>query len=272
MSKKKRSSNSKKHVKLKKRSVRTKKHIIGNKHKTHSRTQTEKISTNIKNLDRIVEGGFNKNSTNLIVGNSGSGKTIFAMQFLIGGMNDGEKCLYVTFEEKKIAFYDNMKKFGWDLEEYEKKGLLTFLEYTPSKVKTMLDEGGGTIESVILTKKITRIVIDSISSFELLFEDELSKREAAIALFGMIRDWSCTSLLTYEEEPTEKEKVSSHALEFESDSIIIMYFISDKGKRMRFIEVLKMRGTEHSTKMYPFEITNKGVSISKKPVARSFGR
>src|SRR3989344_3454257 len=82
-----------------------------------------------------------------------AGKTIFATQFLVEAMKKGEKCLYVTFEEKKNQFYNNMKMFGWDLAEYEKKDLFTFLEYTPIKVKTMLEEGGGTIESVILKKK-----------------------------------------------------------------------------------------------------------------------
>lgn len=250
----------------------TKKRPVKKKKRTRIVKDDTRVSTTIKNFDSLIEGGFTKNSTNLIVGNSGSGKTIFAMEFLIGGMNRGEKCLYVTFEEKKVAFYENMKKFGWDLAKFEEKGLFTFLEYTPSKVKTMLEEGGGTIESIILTKKISRMVIDSISSFELLFEDELAKREAAIALFTMIRDWNCTSLLTYEEEPTEKEKISSHTLEFESDSIIILYFVSNKGKRERYLEVLKMRGTNHSTKMYAFDITKKGISIAKRPIARSFGR
>jgi KaiC/GvpD/RAD55 family RecA-like ATPase len=52
-----------------------------------------RVPTGIDNFDRLVEGGFEKNSTNLIVGDSGSGKTIFAVQFLIDGMKRGEKCL-----------------------------------------------------------------------------------------------------------------------------------------------------------------------------------
>ena len=229
----------------------------------------ERIPTGVPNFDKLIEKGFEKNTTNLLVGGSGSGKTIFATQFLIEGIRRGEKCLYVTFEEKKEQFYSNMKEFGWDLEEYEKKGAFTFLEYTPMKVKTMLEEGGGAIESVILKNKIARIVIDSITSFELLFDDELEKREAALSLFGMIRDWDATALLTLEEEPSAQEKISSRTLEFESDSIIILYFIreSKKAERDRYLEIIKMRGTKHSHKIYPFDITKKGIFVKKSAVS-----
>ncbi len=225
----------------------------------------QRVSTGIKNFDALAEGGFEKNSTNLIVGDSGSGKTIFGVQFLIEGIKKGEKGLYITFEEKKNEFYKNMLDFGWDLEKYEKQGSFIFLEYTPEKVKTMLEEGGGIIESIILRKKTTRVVIDSITSFALLFDDDLKKREAALSLFNMLRKWDCTSLLTYEETPFRDEKVASKTLEFESDSIIILYFLREKGERKRFIEILKMRGTNHSQRIYSFEIGKGGIKVNKKP-------
>lgn len=230
------------------------------------RKNEARIPTGIPNFDKLIEKGFEKNSINMIVGSAGSGKTIFSTQFLIEGMKKGEKCLYITFEEKKSRFYNNMKKFGWNLEEYEKQGLFIFLEYTPGKVKTMLEEGGGEIENTVITNKISRIVIDSITSFALLFEDELAKREAALALFNMIREWNCTSVLTLEEDPiTEDKKTSSKSMEFESDSIILIYYIREKGKRKRFIEILKMRGTKHSKEVYQFNIGKKGISINTGP-------
>ncbi len=231
--------------------------------KRGKRERDVRIPTGIQNFDSLIENGFEKNSTNLLVGSSGSGKTIFATQFLVEGMKRGEKCLYITFEEKKKQFYTNMLDFGWNLEEYEKKDLFKFLEYTPIKVKTMLEEGGGTIETVVLGEKISRIVIDSITSFALLFEDELARREAALALFNMIKKWSCTSLLTSEEEPLEDKKASSKSLEFESDSIIMLYFIREKNQRQRYLEILKMRGTRHSKKTYKFSIGKSGIIIEK---------
>ena len=94
--------------------------------KRKSKDSIERVPTGIMNLDKIIEGGLEKNSTNLLVGGSGNGKSIFATQFLIEGLKKGEAVLYVSFEEKKKEFYINMKELGWDLEEAEKKGKFFF--------------------------------------------------------------------------------------------------------------------------------------------------
>ncbi|UCD21079.1 MAG: hypothetical protein JSW08_00840 [archaeon] len=228
--------------------------------------KNEKIETGIPAFDKISKGGFNEESVNLIVGGAGAGKTIFSIKFLMEGMIKGETCLYITFEEKKDELYKNMLSFGWDLADYEKKGKFIFVEYTPEKVRKMLQEGGGALESLMYSKKISRLVIDSVTSFTLLFEGELAKREAALSLFDMTRRWKTTVLLTSERELTKKDLTSgtSSALEFEADSIILLYFLREGGERKRLIEVLKMRGTQHSKSLYPFQITSKGVEISSK--------
>ncbi|MFH1500830.1 MAG: ATPase domain-containing protein [archaeon] len=220
-----------------------------------------RVHSGVQGFDKLISGGFEENSVNLLVGNSGSGKTIFAVQFLIEAMNKGECCLYITFEEKKDEFYSNMMKFGWDLDKYEKEGKFVFLEYSPEKIKSMLEEGGGTVESIIIKNKITRLVIDSVSSFALLFSDELAKREAALQLFDIIRNWEATSILTLQEDPAFREGGSSTSMEFEADSIIFLYFVRVKNSRRRLIEILKMRGTRHSTELHTFEISKVGVHI-----------
>ncbi len=224
------------------------------------KNQIARIPSGIKGFDKLIEGGIEKDSINLVVGDSGSGKSIFSMQFLVEGLKRGEKCLFVTFEEKKKEVYEDMARFGWDLEKYEKEGKFFFLEYNPEKVKMMIEEGGGEIESLVLKQKISRLVIDSITSFSLLFEDELEKREAALTLFDLIKRWGITTILTLQENPIERKSGSS-PIEFEADSIILLYFIKKGNKRERFIEIYKMRGTDHSTETHKMEITEKGIEI-----------
>ncbi|MGV8131323.1 MAG: RAD55 family ATPase [Candidatus Pacearchaeota archaeon] len=254
----------KKRVKKQAKIIKKIKKSLPNK-KKKNKFECVRIPSGIKGFDKLIEGGFEKNSTNLLVGGPGSGKTILATQFIVEGLKNGESCLYITFEESKQSFYHNMKRFSWQLEEYEKKGLFTFLNYTPGKVKSMLEEGGGIIESIIINNKITRLVIDSMTSFTLLFEDELEKREASLDLFNMIKKWNCTSLITFEGSPEGEHKVY-RALEFESDSIILMQFIRKIVSRERYIEILKMRGTNHSKGLYRFSMTKKGVELSSSPV------
>lgn len=225
----------------------------------------KRLKSGIKGFDKLSEGGFPEKSVNLIVGDSGSGKTIFSTQFLKEGLDKGDKCLFITFEEKKKIFYKNMATFGWDLEKYEKEKKFFFLEYSPQKVKTMIDEGGGEIENIVVKNKIKRVVIDSITSFALLFNDELEKRETALALFDIIRKWKVTSLLTLQKNPRKRGKESGSSLEFESDCIVLIYFHrKEKEKeRKRYLEILKMRGTDHSKDVHPLKILKSGFKVYK---------
>ncbi len=220
----------------------------------------KRVKVGISSFDKMTRGGFENQSINLVAGGSGSGKSIFALQFLLEGARKGEKVLYVTFEEKKKEFYVNMKKMGFDLESEEKKGNFIFLEYSPEKVKMMLDEGGGAIETLVFRHGIKRMVFDSITSFALLFDDELSKRQAMLGLFDIIRKWSCTTLFTVQYDPLDKSDEGISLIEFEADSITFLYLKSIKNKRERFIEVLKMRGVNHSKEIHSFEI-KKGIKI-----------
>lgn len=225
------------------------------------------ISSGIKELDNLIKGGFKEKSINLVAGGAGSGKTIFAFQFLIEGLKKGENCLYLTFEEKKEKAYENMLEFGWGLKEYEKKGKFIFLEYTPEQVKAVLEEGGGIIEQIVEKKKIKRMVIDSITSFTLLYQDPLTKKEASLALFELINKWNCTALLTAQNISADQDEISA-ALEFEVDSIIILYHIKSKGIRKRALEILKMRGTKIPEKTIKLEITNKGIKVYPKEIIK----
>lgn len=229
----------------------------------------ERIPIGIKNLNEMIGGGLQKNSTNLVVGGAGSGKTIFAMQFLMEGLKRNEKCLYISFDEKKDFFYTNMKEIGWDLANEEKKGNFFFLEYTPQKVKIMLEEGGGIIENLVLSKKITRIVIDSITSFLFLFKEEIEEREATLSLINLLSKWDTTTIITYEGDPSRENKTilktSSRILELESDSIVLFYFLRNKGERERYLEILKVKGVKHPTGIFPFTIEKGGLNVSKSP-------
>ena len=81
----------------------------------------------------------------------------------------------------------------------------------------------------------------------------------------MLRRWKCTSLLTYEDDP-KKQKISS-TLEFESDSTVVLYYLRTKKERERYLEITKMRGTNHAREVYPFSIRKNGIAIGIKPAS-----
>jgi KaiC/GvpD/RAD55 family RecA-like ATPase len=83
--------------------------------KTDNHRAVEKLRTGISSLDIIAKGGLPKKRTTLISGTAGSGKTVFATQFLAAGIANGEPGVFVTFEESAADIRANMRSFGWDL-------------------------------------------------------------------------------------------------------------------------------------------------------------
>lgn len=223
----------------------------------------QRVPTGIPEFDELIQGGLLKNSVNLVTGGAGTGKTIFAIQFLVEGIKKhNEPGMYLTFEEKKEKLYEDMLKFGWDLKKYEKKGKFIYLHYTPEQVQQEVIKRGGILDSMIPETKIKRFVIDSITSFALLYKDELKKREDALTLFELINKWNVTALLTAQVEAPADHTISA-ALEFEVDGIIKLYHIKKKGIRERAMEILKMRGTRIPEKTMELHISTKeGIKIN----------
>lgn len=225
----------------------------------------ERIPSGIPGFDELTEGGLKVGSINLIAGSAGSGKTTFSVQFLVEGIKRGEAGVYITFEEKREKLFDDMLEFGWDLEKYEQTGLFKFLEYSPEQIKRVLVEGGGTIDAIVTQMQAKRLVIDSITSFALLFQDQLSQKESSLALFELINTWGCTAMLTSQATQISPDDLTAQ-LEFEVDSIILLYHFKKQGIRQRALEILKMRGTKITEKTVKLLIDDKGIRVDPKTV------
>jgi len=236
------------------------------KKETRVKESSDRVPTGIKGLDEVMGGGLEQGSVNIIGGGPGSGKSIFCMQFLVNGaLKFNEPGIYITFEENKKKLIKHMKSFGWDLEKLEKEDKLTIVEYTPQQVKKLLSEGGGIIDNVIEKNKVKRMVIDSLTAFTLLHKDALEKIEASLALFNMVSEWGCTALLTAESEPDPSQH-KAMIMEFEVDGVILLYNVRKEDTRERSLEILKLRGIHHASKIFPMKVTDQGIEIYPKEV------
>lgn len=222
----------------------------------------EKIPTGIKGLDKLTEGGFERNSAVLVCGGGGSGKSIFATQFLMEGiLHHNETGIYISFEEVKERFYKHMFAFGWDLRKLEEQGRFIFLKYSPERIAKIVKEKSKEIENSIKEVEAKRIVIDSLSAYTCLFESEAEKRKMLVALFDMIKEWDCTTVVVSEEDQ-HPDMYHSTVEGFMADAIILLYNEREpKGLRFRAIEVFKMRGTKHESKICSMKITEHGIEV-----------
>jgi circadian clock protein KaiC len=200
------------------------------------------ISTGVDGLDAVLEGGFPKNSLIILAGNPGTGKTNFSAQFLYRGCVDyGEKGVYVSFAESKEAFYENMKGFGYDFKNLERKGMFRFLDMLTVKEPAVPTILNMIIEEVGKTKS-KRLVLDSYSALAQAFKDTIDARIVAHTLLGkVVRNMNCTTILI-EETPIGESKIGFGVEEFVADGVLRLSITELEGYRLRELELLKLRG------------------------------
>jgi len=214
-------------------------------------------STGIAKLDELMEGGYKESSINLLEGDPGSGKSTFALHYLVAGINAGEKAVYVSVEESRKSFSENMARFGFRIDEYEKTGMFLFYECTAQRLKDFLDKGSLGIEQDIIQMRAKRVVIDSISAFVLNYDSEARQRSAVQRLFEKLKSWDVTSLVISE----SSQDYSPFGLTYIVDGWIKLYYRKIGSERVRTLEVLKMRGTKHKTAEVVYRIEDNGINI-----------
>lgn len=221
-----------------------------------SRT-VERTPTGIEGLDPIIDGGFPRGSLILLAGNPGTGKTLFAVRFIAQGATAyGENGVYVSFAEGK----DQLVRFtchqlNIPLEEcplnMEEK--VKILDLT-----TMKEEGISDVLNAILdeVKKIgaKRLVIDSFSAMAQAFREKIDVRIILHTILGkIVRQVGCTTLLVCE-VPAGGERIGLSIEEFVADGIIMLRQEHPKGRLLRKIDILKMRGSEVKNICLPFTL------------------
>ena len=220
-----------------------------------------RVHPGIQGLDKAMEGGFLTNTVNLVGGGAGSGKSIFCMQYLVHGIEQcHEPGVYISFEESERKILKNFKRFGWNLEKKIKDKKLALLYYTPEQVEKVIQVGGGPVRDVLESMGAKRLIIDSLTAFTLLHENELAQRRACLKLFEAIHTWGVTAVVTAEQEPDPVQHRST-VMEFAVDGVILLYNIRKEDRRERSLEIFKGRGIAHSAKIYPFAIGEKGIVV-----------
>lgn len=228
---------------------------------------TDRTESGIPGLDKIIEGGFVKNSINLIAGQTGTGKTLFAMQYLLHGLRNGENGLYITLEQTVDDIMSDVGKFGWDVEfkKYIQQGKFSIISQEPIGIKELQD---ATITNI---KKLSakRFVLDSLSiatmGWKVSSMDIGKIRSEIFTYMKTLKNSSVTALLITEIPETQTKSLSRFGFEeFLSDGVIILHYLEyAAGGTPRSLLVRKMRRTSHGSDIYPIQISKTGVALKK---------
>ncbi|OYT51551.1 KaiC domain-containing protein [Candidatus Bathyarchaeota archaeon ex4484_135] len=238
----------------------------------------ERVKTGIPGMDEILGGGVPKRNVVLLSGGPGTGKTIFGQQFLYHGLQNGEPGVLVALEEHPAQIKINMSQFGWDVRPYEEEGKFAIVdaftggigEYAkreryvvrdPSDVAMLVD----VLREAVRDLKAERVVIDSVTS--LYLTRPVVARSTVMQLKRVLSGLGCTSILVSQVSVTERG-FGGPGVEHAADGIIRLDLDEFNGQLYRSLIVWKMRGTAHSMRRHPFDITDKGIVVYPDKVLR----
>lgn len=235
----------------------------------------ERINTGVEGLDDKMSGGFFPGSSNLLVGKTGTGKTIFASSFVYKGALQGEPGVYVTTEQREEDVKNDIQAmFGWDFQGLEAKKLLKFISIKPSLptrgiaqeemsnlIKSYVYSITDNIVNAVKEIRAKRIVLDSVSFVEMFVKDEYLVRAALMQLVDTLKVAGVTTVFTGM-VPEESEGLSGGGIvEYLVDTVIKMEFVPVAEEFKRTLTIRKMRRTNHSTLIHPIDITKDGLKV-----------
>lgn len=219
----------------------------------------QRISTGVRNLDEVLSGGIPVGNITVFAGTPGSGKTILSQQIAFQNATPNNRVIFFqTLSEPTAKTLRYLKKFSFFDSKKLEDGSIQFIDLG----EILRTEGIGNAVKLLMdhVKKINPafVIIDSFKVFADLAKtsEELRKfsYEVAINLMG----WECTTLLLGEFNSTDLETNPLFSI---ADGIISLEHHAESGEEQRFIQVIKMRGTEHSRDKHTFLISSSGVEV-----------
>ncbi len=217
-----------------------------------------RLATGVPGLDEMLGGGLPAGYSLLVAGPSGSGKSILATAFLAEGVRRGEPGVMVAFEQTPSRSRNTTIN---DLVRAGKLGLIN-----TRALDLSIDEIVQELIQVIRRMKATRVVIDSLSGFELAVAPTFREdfRESMFRMTAALSGLGVTVLMTSELEDRYTDlRFSPYGTAFLTDAIIVQRYLELESRLTRVMAVVKVRSSNHSQEIRRFDITDKGIVIGE---------
>ena len=222
----------------------------------------KRMSTGVDVVDEMLGGGIPAGDSILVTGPAGSGKSALATQFIAAGLTNGEPAVIAVFEEHPKDFLAHAKSRGPNLESMIKKGLLEVIYLRPLDLS--VDEALLEIQAAVERTKAQRLVIDSLSGFELALAPTFREdfRESLYRMAGALTGAGVTLFMTTEVAQSFTDlRFSADLISFLSDDLIVQRYVEMEGEIRKVMTVVKMRGSNHSKELRLYDVTKDGLVV-----------
>lgn len=226
-----------------------------------------KIKTGIEGLDSLLDGGIPQGHLILLAGSCGTGKTILSQEFLFTGARESdENGIYISLSESRDKMIRNLEEFDFfdtDIVESNKIRIVDITQDARLMNLEPLTVNGimNMITGIIKDSKAKRVVVDSITAICSALSDDRNIRDFLFEIGLQLQYLDCTTIFISEVPPMKFQYSVFGIEEFISDGVILLSEFEDKGDLIRTLQVVKMRGVDHSRNKQIMQITKEGIEL-----------
>ena len=222
----------------------------------------EKVPIGVSQLDEMMGGGIRRTDATALMGPSGCGKTVLSLHYIERGLKDGERCLYVSFQETEDQLVAKAASFGMEMDDALGSGRLVIHHVPQGRLD--LDAIGAVLRKELATGSVGRVVFDSLAEMVLAAREGYRFPAYARSLMSIIRDAGASVLITSETTTLGPELEATGGLSFLFQNVLLLRYIEIESEIRRAVAVIKMRDSSHVKSLVRFEIDDTGFRVMEK--------
>lgn len=218
-------------------------------------------SSNIAALDKLLGGGLERGSSAVVLGPSGTGKSLLSLQFAIAANSRGERAALFIFDEEVGLLFDRAKNMGLDLEGQRASGALLVEQVDAAELSP--GEFAHKVRSHVETQGVGTVVIDSLNGYQVAMPEEQALILHMHELLQFLNRQGATTILTMAQHGLVGDMKAPVDVTYLADTVLLLRYFEAFGRVRRAISVIKKRTGAHEDTIREFRIGHAGINVGE---------
>ncbi|WP_224363693.1 ATPase domain-containing protein [Hyalangium versicolor] len=224
---------------------------------------SQRVRFGIPSLDAIFSEGLAAGSTTLLLGPTGSGKTLLGLSLLAEGLRQGEPCLYFGFYEPPDRLMNKAAKVGIELRPAAEANRLSLQWQPPGEYE--LDVLASRLLAAVKAHGARRVFVDGLSAF---FDATTEPARLSLFFAGLTHELRCLgattafALETSQVFGPELPVPVGSGISAVAENLFFLRHVELRSRLHRLVSVLKVRDCEYDTTLREFTISSgSGIAV-----------
>ncbi|RDJ03808.1 ATPase domain-containing protein [Rhizobium grahamii] len=221
--------------------------------------QRTTLASGVAELDGLLGGGVERGSSTLLIGPSGTGKTLFGLQFVDAAVKRGERAAVFVFDEELGLLFDRMKALGINLEKMRDDGAVHIEQLDAAEVSP--GEFAQRVRDRVSDFDAKIVVLDSINGYQTAMPEENALILHMHELLQFLNRQGATTFLTVAQHGLVGDMKSPVDVTYLADTVVLLRYFEALGKIRRAVSVIKKRTGKHEETIREFTISESGLTL-----------